>query len=338
MHVVSHGDMAYIPNTRRMPILCGAVLTYVDAHSGNGMPFDLPSQIGAVANAAGVGGGAIYIPIFNALVGFGESKHAPHTPTEGAPHCTALPCRISFLPPGRAPNMPSRQRPLGLAAHVAWMCLTLHHRALRDGTRLVASTEPATCHVSHTMPHGGQQVHMQHQRTSGDMPPAFPYPLPPPCNFQRLPLLPGPRPIRAPYSPPGPAPYRTPPHRTTPLPILHCLAFLLSAELKPCTTKLPACTYQRNHSPQPPSPACRFTVAFTRPPPPASIPASLASSSVVPHPRRPQASQPMVWRNHARGTQYYSIDTHPALQPGPAELNTSTAQACIIRGAGAESS
>ncbi|PNH11358.1 hypothetical protein TSOC_001769 [Tetrabaena socialis] len=27
--------------------------------------------VGAVANAAGVGGGAIYIPIFNALVGFG---------------------------------------------------------------------------------------------------------------------------------------------------------------------------------------------------------------------------------------------------------------------------
>lgn len=60
-----------------------------------------PSQVGAVANAAGVGGGAIYIPLFTALVGFGRPALSCSIHQAGArrhPPCISMPngslCRV----------------------------------------------------------------------------------------------------------------------------------------------------------------------------------------------------------------------------------------------------
>lgn len=49
-------------------------------------------QIGALANAAGVGGGAIYIPMFHVIVGFGELNCVPshRSESEGLPHLLTI--------------------------------------------------------------------------------------------------------------------------------------------------------------------------------------------------------------------------------------------------------
>lgn len=58
-------------------------MMHVDSMVGQNLPrlthaLLVLTQIGALANAAGVGGGAIYIPLFHVFVGFGEqTRHAP---------------------------------------------------------------------------------------------------------------------------------------------------------------------------------------------------------------------------------------------------------------------